>query len=169
MNSPTSTPTVSGITQALSTVVPTRRPSIAESTEIAGVSTVSPKNSDAPSSPSSRMACRMRGRSRVAELASASSAMVPPSPRLSARITSTTYLSDTTTTSAQKMVDRPPSTALSVNGMPRAGWKVSLTAYSGLVPMSPKTTPRAASVSAVREDLCVPSRSNSYCGGLRSS
>src|SRR5512132_4060451 len=32
--------------------------------------------------------------------------------------------------------------------MPCAGEKVSFTAYSGLVPMSPKTTPSASSVSA---------------------
>ena len=75
--------------------------------------------------------------------------MVPPSPRLSARITSTTYLSDTTITSDQKMVDRPPKMLAGVSGMPCAGEKVSLTAYSGLVPMSPNTTPSAARVSAV--------------------
>jgi hypothetical protein len=34
--------------------------------------------------------------------------------------------------------------------MPCAGLNVSLTAYSGLVPMSPYTTPNAASVSAAR-------------------
>jgi hypothetical protein len=79
--------------------------------------------------------------------------MVPPSPRLSARITSTTYLSDTTMTSDQKMVDRPPKMLVGVSGMPCAGEKVSFTAYNGLVPMSPNTTPSAARVSAVSEDL----------------
>jgi hypothetical protein len=39
-----------------------------------------------------------------------------------------------------------------VSGMPWSGEKVSLTAYSGLVPMSPNTTPNAARVSAPRED-----------------
>ena len=34
--------------------------------------------------------------------------MMPPSPRLSARMMSITYLSDTTIISAQKIVDRPP-------------------------------------------------------------
>ena len=79
--------------------------------------------------------------------------MVPPSPRLSARITSTTYLSDTTITSDQKMVDSPPKMLAWVSGMPCAGEKVSFTAYSGLVPMSPNTTPSAARVSAVSEVL----------------
>ncbi len=78
--------------------------------------------------------------------------MMPPSPRLSARMISTTYLSDTITISDQKMVDRPPSTFSAVSGMPWLGEKVSLTAYSGLVPMSPKTTPSATSVSAAVEE-----------------
>ena len=34
--------------------------------------------------------------------------MMPPSPRLSARMTSVTYFSDTTIISAQKIADRPP-------------------------------------------------------------
>src|SRR5688572_16009855 len=151
-NRPSSTPTVSGSTQRSNTSVPTCRPSIADSTEIAGVSTVSPKNSAAPSRPSSVTKVRRRGRSFTAELASAMSAMVPPSPLLSARITSTTYLSDTTSISAQKMVDRPPRMLVVFRSMPRPGEKVSFTAYSGLVPMSPNTTPSAASVRAARED-----------------
>jgi len=65
------------------------------------------------------------------------SAIVPPSPRLSARITSTTYLSETTTISTQKIADSPPSTLSTLSGMPCPGAKVSFTAYSGLVPMSP--------------------------------
>ena len=60
--------------------------------------------------------------------ASASSAMIPPSPRLSARMMSITYLSETTIISAQKMVDRPPSTFSAVSAMPCPGPKVSLTA-----------------------------------------
>ena len=69
--------------------------------------------------------------------ASASSAMMPPSPLLCARRTSVTYLSVTTIISAQKIADSPPSTFATLSGIPWAGLKVSLIAYSGLVPMSP--------------------------------
>src|SRR5262249_35515350 len=88
--------------------------------------------------------------SRTADEASAISAMIPPSPRLSARMISTTYLSDTTTISAQNTVDRPPRMFACVSGMPCCGENVSLTAYSGLVPMSPNTMPSAATVRAPR-------------------
>ena len=71
---------------------------------------------------------------RTAALASAISAMVPPSPRLSARMTSTTYLSETTIISTQRIADSPPSTLSTLSGMPCRA-KVSFTAYSGLVPM----------------------------------
>ena len=62
---------------------------------------------------------------------------MPPSPRLFARRTSTTYLSDTTIISDQKIADTPPRMFAGVNGMPWSGLNVSLAAYSGLVPMSP--------------------------------
>ena len=78
--------------------------------------------------------------------------MMPPSPRLSARMISTTYLIETTIISDQKMVDRPPRMFSAVSGMPCAGENVSFTAYSGLVPMSPKTTPSASRVSAAWEE-----------------
>ena len=152
-NRPSSTSTAIGSTQRLKSGVPTSSPSIADTTEIAGVSTVSPRNSEAPARPRSTTTLRSRGRFFSALAASASSAMVPPSPRLSARITSTTYLSDTTITSDQKMVDRPPKMLAGLSGMPCTGEKVSFTAYSGLVPMSPNTTPSAARVSAVCEVL----------------
>ncbi len=59
-----------------------------------------------------------RGCLRIACCARAMSAMMPPSPLLSARMISTTYLSDTTIISAQKMVDRPPRMFSAVSGMP---------------------------------------------------
>jgi hypothetical protein len=137
MNSAISTTATIGSTQGLKALVPTSSPSTADTTEIAGVSTASPKNSDAPNRPTVRMKSRPRGRFFTAALASAISAIVPPSPRLSARITSTTYLSDTTMISTQKMADRPPRMLATLSGMPCPGAKVSFTAYSGLVPMSP--------------------------------
>src|SRR5512138_1445116 len=91
----------------------------------------------------------------IAFCASAISAMMPPSPRLSARMMSSTYFRVTTTISAQKMVDRPPRMFSGVSAMPCVGENVSFTAYSGLVPMSPNTTPSAASVSPASEDFRV--------------
>jgi hypothetical protein len=54
--------------------------------------------------------------------------MMPPSPRLSARSTRTTYFSETTIISAQKIAEAPPRMFCTVSGMPCAGLKVSLTA-----------------------------------------
>ena len=68
---------------------------------------------------------------------SANSARIPPSPWLSARITSDRYLTATTRTSDQNTSDRMPSTFGVVTAMPCAGPKHSLIAYSGEVPMSP--------------------------------
>src|SRR5688500_2793673 len=50
--------------------------------------------------------------------------------------------------SDQKIVDSTPSTISRVIGSVLAPWKHSRIAYSGLVPMSPKTTPRHARESA---------------------
>src|SRR5688572_2537130 len=104
--------------------------------------------------PMRAMRSRHCGRSRTADCASAMSAMMPPSPRLSARMISTTYLRETTIMSAQNIVDRPPRMLASLRAMPCCGENVSFTAYSGLVPMSPKTMPRAERVSAAVDDRC---------------
>ena len=67
----------------------------------------SPRNSDAPARPtisSTGLALPATGS------ASDSSAIVPPSPWLSARITTTTYFSATTSTTAQKISDSTPYT-----------------------------------------------------------
>jgi hypothetical protein len=71
---------------------------------------------------------RHRGWPLIAESASAISAMIPPSPRLSARMMRTTYLSDTTIISAQNTVDRPPRMLAALSAMPWSGEKVSFTA-----------------------------------------
>ena len=65
-----------------------------------------------------RSPARSLGRSRTAEVASASSAMMPPSPRLLARSTRVTYLSETTIISDQKIVETPPTMLSAVSGMP---------------------------------------------------
>ncbi len=70
---------------------------------------------------------------------------MPPSPRLSARMTNPRYLNVTTKVIAQKTSERTPSTLSGVGGTPCGPVKHSFSAYSGLVPMSPKTTPSAVS------------------------
>ena len=69
----------------------TLRPSTADSTEIAGVIMLSPKNSEAPNNPSAASIIAVRRpRWPVHRRSSVISAMIPPSPLLSARITSVT-------------------------------------------------------------------------------
>ncbi len=62
--------------------------------------------------------------------------MMPPSPLLSARITNSTYFSDTTTISDQKISDSAPSTLSWLTPMPCSP-NVCCSEYSGLVPISP--------------------------------
>ena len=67
---------------------------------------------------------------------------MPPSPLLSARMMKVRYLTVTTIVSDQKISDRTPSRSATAASAadPRMH---SLSVYSGLVPMSPKTTPSA--------------------------
>ena len=113
-----------------------------------GVITPSPKNSAAPSSAISITTRRAVGEPPMARWASVINAMMPPSPRLSARITNVTYLIATTLTSAQVTSDSTPSTVLSDGCRPYSGRNTSPSVYSGLVPMSPNTTPIAPTISA---------------------
>ena len=73
----------------------------------------------------------------TASEASASIAIRPPSPLLSARRISTTYFSVTTSIRPQKIVETAPMRCAASNGMPVVGLKISFIVYSGLVPMSP--------------------------------
>ena len=114
---------------------------------MAGVMTPSPKKMAVPKMPSSSSRSRSLGLSFTACEARASIAMRPPSPWLSARRISTTYFKDTTTLSVQNTSDRMPRMFSGVSGT-RPLAKTSFRAYSGLVPMSPYTTPMAASVRA---------------------
>jgi len=61
-----------------------------------------------------------------------------------------TYLSETMIVTAQNIIDRTGKTLSGVSGSPCGCAKASLKAYSGLVPMSPNTTPSAPSISARR-------------------
>ena len=149
-NKPSSTSTVSGTTQCDSEGAATFRPSMAESTEIDGVITPSPKNSAAPSRAISMMRRRTPGDLPLTRWARVINAMMPPSPLLSARMTRLTYLTATTMISDQVTSDSTPSTVLACGRRPCTGRKVSCMVYSGLVPMSPNTTPRAPSSSLER-------------------
>src|SRR5690606_31898861 len=95
---------------------------------------------------------------------------MPPSPSLSARSTYATYLTDTTTTSAQNTSEHAPTTFDVVTGRwwPCEPWNVSRSAYSGLVPMSPNTTPSAPTVSAAAPaDDLAPLLTDSRWGCVR--
>ena len=86
---------------------------------------------------------------RVPRSARASSARMPPSPLLSARMITARYLKAITHSIDQTSSERMPKTLACVRGMPLAGLKAVLSAYSGLVPMSPNTTPIAPITSRV--------------------
>jgi hypothetical protein len=69
---------------------------------------------------------------------SASSATMPPSPRLSARRISSASFSEMIRIAAHRISDTTPSTADGVSGPPWvAAFAASFRAWSGLVPMSP--------------------------------
>jgi hypothetical protein len=74
--------------------------------------------------------------------------MIPPSPSLSARMITSTYFSVTTRISDQKPSDSRPLTVRASGLRPKCGLNISLIVYSGLVPMSPNTTPTAATTNA---------------------
>jgi hypothetical protein len=83
--------TVIGRIRSLTEGAATFTPSTADRTEIAGVIMLSPKNREAPKTPSAASASLVRRppgtpRRRIRVI----SAMIPPSPSLSARITSKT-------------------------------------------------------------------------------
>jgi Pyridoxamine 5'-phosphate oxidase len=121
----------------------------AESTEIAGVIALSPAKGEAPRIPSAISASGAPPRLSLTRCRSEVSAKMPPSPRSSARMTKLTYLSDTMIMSDQNTSDITPYTEARVTC---TAWlstvKTAWIAYSGLVPMSPNTTPSEPSVSA---------------------
>ncbi len=79
------------------------------------------------------------------------SARIPPSPRLSARMTNRQYLIEMVMISVQTMSERMPSALCAVNFPPSACTTVCRV-YSGLVPRSPKTMPRAVSEASGAEE-----------------
>jgi hypothetical protein len=129
--------TAKGTAYGLNAGVATSRPSTALSTEIDGVMTPSPQNSAAPSRPRITTEPYWRDPRPTADDANAVSAMMPPSPRLSARRIRTTYFSATTSIRVQTITEMTPMMFAAVSPMPWTGLNDSCTAYSGLVPISP--------------------------------
>ncbi len=90
-NRPMMITAVIGTTSSASLGSTTFRPSTADSTEIAGVIMLSPKNSAAPRIPSADSTLMTRGLDLLpSRRTSVMSAMTPPSPSLSARMTRVT-------------------------------------------------------------------------------
>ena len=135
-NSTMITATLIGSTYSCNVGAVTSNPSTADSTEIAGVMIPSPKNRHAPTMPTIASVLRIAVLTAT-RWASAISARMPPSPWLSARITSITYFTVTISTSDQKNSDRMPRISTSLMGTPSNTCMLALRAYSGLVPMSP--------------------------------
>jgi hypothetical protein len=119
---------VSGSTSGDSRGLATASPSTALRTEIAGVITPSPYNSEAPITASSAMpvtlplwtAC-VRNRSGTI----ATRAKIPPSPLWSARMTHVKYLTVTTMMSAQNISERIPNRSSTPAFAPPAACKHS--------------------------------------------
>ena len=109
-NRTSSTTIVAGRTKCARPGATTPSPSTADSTEIAGVSTPSPKNSAVPKMP--RIPTAYESGAAIGRLfcTTAMSARMPPSPRLSARMMIATYLIVTTISSDQNTSDNTPST-----------------------------------------------------------
>lgn len=97
-----------GTTYRLSPGRTTSRPSTADMTEMAGVITLSPKNSDAPMTPRSMTTLQRLPPLGTPWRTSAASAMMPPSPSLSARSTKSTYLIVTMMVSDQNIQEIVP-------------------------------------------------------------
>ena len=110
---------VTGSTSGASAGAAISSPSAAASTESAGATMPLPQNIAPPNMPTSITPRACPGRFWTTCSARAVSATMPPSPRLSARVTKTTYLSETTTISAQKNSDRLPRMPASLTG---TGW-----------------------------------------------
>ena len=103
----------------------TLSPSTADSTEIAGVIMLSPKNSDAPKIPNAASTTAARRPPGEPLRISVINAMMPPSPSLSARRTRVTYVIVTTIITDQKINEMIPNTwsVLTATGCGSSGLK----------------------------------------------
>ena len=81
------------------------------------------------------------------------SAKMPPSPWLSARITKTQYFTEMVMISVQTISDSTPKPNSGVNDPPAACTTVC-SVYSGLVPRSPNTIPKALRRTKAPDGVC---------------
>jgi hypothetical protein len=92
--------------------------------------------------------------------------MMPPSPPLSARMMNVTYLTETIIVIDQNTSEITPKTS---PRMARTAWwsavEMVCMAYSGLVPISPNTTPSAPTVRAAIPALAADPGSGRPTGG----
>ena len=117
--SPRRMSTVMGTTAWSKAVVATVSPSTALSTLMAGVMMPSPKSSAAPASTSSATRpMPPRFAARTSSGTNASSARMPPSPRLSARMTKKRYFTVTTRVTDQITCEITPTTFSGVGATP---------------------------------------------------
>ena len=79
---------------------------------------------------------------RLEDFSSSKIAKIPPSPALSARVMKSMYLILTTMINDQKIKETTPKTFAPFTGR-LVALKHTASAYIGLVPISPKTTPSA--------------------------
>src|SRR5688572_2253407 len=122
-------------------------PSAADKTDTAGVITPSPHSMHAPNRIRSVPAPMADFRGPLSIRPREKRAKTPPSPRLPARVTKVMYFPLTTSIKDQKISDKTPRTLLVLSSAGRYLIE-SRSAYSGLVPISPNTTPSAAMASA---------------------
>ena len=107
-NRPINMPIVIGMTKGVKAAVTSSSPSSALSTEIAGVIAPSPYNKAAPNSPATTRIWRVRDFPDTLVCSSDTRAMIPPSPSLSARITTSKYLIEMTMISDHVIIERTP-------------------------------------------------------------
>src|SRR6266568_5836492 len=108
-NRPTMIAAVIGTTRPATDGAATLTPSTDDRTDMAGVITLSPKNSEAPKTPSTASTTLVRRPPGTPRLRiKVMSAMIPPSPSLSARITSKTYVTVTMIVTDQKISEMIP-------------------------------------------------------------
>jgi hypothetical protein len=153
-NSPASTPTVIGTMNGSAPDVATFRPSTDDNTETAGVITPSPNSIPAPTKIKNVSQVAFGGTPRfIGGSTNASSARIPPSPSCATRMIIPMYRTNTIRISDHRIRLRRPSTFSWLGSMCIAPVKHWRNAYSGLVPMSPKTIPTAASASVAAVPL----------------
>ena len=138
INNPSRITIAMGITQELNAGETSSSPSTALNTEMAGVMIPSPYKSAVPKMPSATRRPALAAIGPRRGMTSAVRARMPPSPLLSARITKSRYFTEMMMTKAQNASEQIPYTLMRSTVMTcDFSVNASLSAYNGLVPMSP--------------------------------